>query len=588
MTAEELRKKFINFFVGKGHKEIPSASLVPENDPTALFISAGMHPLVPYLLGEPHPLGRRLCSIQKCLRTDDIEEVGDENHHTFFEMMGNWSLGDYWKEEAISWSFEFLTKHLGMNPKYLFVTCFAGDYDAPKDEESAEIWRKLGIPNERIYFLSKKDNWWGPAGKTGPCGPDTEMFFDTGREKCGPDCRPGCHCGKYIEIWNDVFMEYNKTVEGRYEPLKQRNVDTGMGVERVGIFNGIYDNYQTDLFSPIISRIETISGKSYASEENKKPMRIIADHIRAATFIIADGVSPGNVEQGYVLRRLIRRAIRYGRSLQLNEVFTLKVAEKVIEVMGDIYPELQSNKEFIFQQLKEEEEKFSLALNRGLKEFEKIIEKHKDEKKLTGKAAFYLYETFGFPIELTEEIAKEIGYWVDITGFQKEMAEHQKKSKAGMEKRFAGGLADHSEIVVKYHTATHLLHAALRRVLGSQVRQVGSNLTPDRLRFDFTYPKKLSEDQINRVEKLINEQIESSLPVKMEIMSLKDAQKEGAISLFVEKYGEKVKVYTIGNFSKEICGGPHVSNTKQIGKIKIVKEESVGVGKRRIYAKIID
>lgn len=587
MVAKELRKKFIDFFVEKGHKEIPSASLIPENDPTTLFISAGMHPLVPYLLGEPHPLGKRLCSIQKCLRTDDIDEVGDESHLTFFEMMGNWSLGDYWKKEAISWSYEFLTKSLNMDEKILNVTCFAGDKDAPKDEESAQIWSELGIPKERIFFLPKKDNWWGPAGKTGPCGPDTEMFFDTGREKCGPDCKPGCHCGKYIEIWNDVFMQYNKTFDGRYEPLKQKNVDTGMGVERVGVFNGIYDNYQTDLFAPIISKIEQISGKKY-SEENKKPMRVIADHLRAATFIIVNGVTPSNVEQGYVLRRLIRRAIRYGRALQLNEVFASKIAEVVIGLMGDVYPELQSNKAAILELLNTEEEKFSWTLSKGLGEFEKLVGEIGKEKILLGSKAFFLYETYGFPIELTVEMAKEKGLSVDMEGFQRAMMSHQEKSRAGAERKFTGGLADHSEIVVKYHTATHLLHAALRKVLGEQVRQVGSNLTAERFRFDFTYPRKMTEEQINRVQNLVNQKVLEGLPVKEEIMSLKDAQKSGALAFFGQKYGGIVKVYTIGDFSKEVCGGPHIKNTKEVGKIKIFKEESVGTSTRRIYARIVD
>jgi len=589
MTAEELRKKYIDFFVERGHKQIPSASLIPENDPTALFISAGMHPLVPYLLGEPHPLGKRICSIQKCVRTVDIDSVGDTFHQTFFEMLGNWSLGDYWKEEMIPWSFEFLTKVLEIPLKRISVTCFAGDQDAPRDEQSANLWKKVGIPKERIYFLPKSDNWWGPAGKVGPCGPDTEMFFDTGKQKCGPNCRPGCPCGKYFEIWNDVFMEYNKTPEGKFEPLKQKNVDTGMGVERtIAVLNGFDDVYQTELFIPIIAKIEEISGRKYSEVKNKKPMRVIADHLRAATFIIADGVSPSNVEQGYVLRRLIRRAIRYGRALQLNEVFTPKVVEIVIEVMSDVYPELQSNKAVIFKLLSTEEEKFSRTLNKGLREFEKLLEEIGKERVLPGSKVFFLYETYGFPIELTEELAKEKGISIDKEAVQKAMASHQEKSREGAGKKFAGGLADHSEIVVKYHTATHLLHAALRKILGNQVRQVGSNLTAERLRFDFTYPQKMTEDQINQVENLVNEKISLGLPVKEEIMSLKEAQKKGALAFFGQKYGEMVKVYTIGDFSMEVCGGPHVKNTKEIGKIKIFKEESIGVGKRRIYARVVE
>jgi len=590
MTANELRKKFIDFFVGKGHKEIPSASLIPENDPTTLFISAGMHPLVPYLLGEPHPLGRRLCSVQKCLRTDDMDEVGDESHHTFFEMMGNWSLGDYWKEEAISWSFEFLTKHLGMDPKILSITCFAGDADAPKDEESANIWRKLGIPQERVYFLPKKDNWWGPAGKTGPCGPDTEMFFDTGRKSCSSNCRPGCHCGKYIEIWNDVFMQYEKRVkewksgragekeEYEFVPLRQRNIDTGMGVERVGIFNGIYDNYQTDLFLPVIKRIEELSGKSYGEEANKRPMRIIADYLRAAVFLIGAGIVPGNKEREYVLRRFIRRAS--------DQIMILKIEEQemwqsAINVFSRIYTPL-------YDEVKDTQ-RIEKVIASELATYRRVVTrtatvsaKARIAKKISGAEAFKFYSTYG----LSKDQLKEKGYIFSDEEFAEEMKKHQEISRIGAEKKFAGGLADHSEVVTKYHTATHLLHAALRKVLGEHVQQVGSNLTSERLRFDFTHPEKLTEAEIEQTEDLVNEMIEADLPVKMEIMSLEEAKKAGALAFFEQKYGEKVKVYTIGEFSKEVCGGPHVQYTGEIGKIEIFKEEAVGTGKRRIYARI--
>jgi len=583
MNAQGLRKKFIDFFVQRRHQLIPSASLIPENDPTTLFISAGMHPLVPYLLGEPHPLGKRLCSLQKCLRTVDIDTVGDAHHHTFFEMLGNWSLGDYWKQTMIPWSFDFLTKDLQIPVKKISVTCFAGDDDAPKDEETAALWEKVGIPKERIYFLGKEDNWWGPAGQNGPCGPDSEMFFDTGKKPCSPSCRPGCSCGKYFEIWNDVFMQYSKTPEGKFTPLKQKNIDTGMGVDRViTVLSGLDDSYRTELFWPIIQKIEKISGKSYEDEENKKPMRVIADHLRAAVFLIADGVAPSNTERGYVLRRLVRRAIRYGQGLEMGTQFTPQIIEAVLQVkMADSYPQLEKGKKDIVEQLELEENKFSKALSRGLKEIEKF-------KRLDGKIAFFLYESYGFPWELTEEISRERGQKINREVFEKEFKKHQDLSRKGAARKFAGGLADHSQQVVKYHTVTHLLHAALRKVLGDHVHQVGSNLTAERLRFDFIHPNKLSDDQIRQVEALVNQQISQKLPVKMEVMSLQEARGKNALAFFEQKYGEKVKVYTIGSFSKEVCAGPHVANTGQIGEIEIFKEESSGAGKRRIYARICD
>jgi len=588
IKAKELKEKFIRFFGERNHKQIPSAPLVPENDPTTLFISAGMHPLVPYLLGEPHPLGKRLCSIQKCLRTGDIEAVGDTYHHTFFEMLGNWSLGDYWKEEMIPWSFEFLTKWLNIPPEKIFVTCFAGDKDAPRDEETAILWKKVGVSESRIFFLGKEGNWWGPAGQTGPCGPDTEMFFDTGKEKCSSNCQPGCSCGKYIEIWNDVFMEYEKkkTEDGfRFFPLKQKNIDTGMGVERtISVLNGIFDDYQTEIFLPIIQTIEEISAKNY--QESAKPMRIIADHLRAAVFAIGDGVTPSNTEQGYVVRRLIRRAVRFGKTLGIEKKLSLPIAEKIISLEQEAHPELSEKKQTILEQLDLEENKFSNTLSRGLKEFEKIIRKSDEKRLIKGEQAFFLYETYGFPFELIKEMAKENGWEVEEEGFQKSFEEHQAQSRKGAEKKFAGGLADHSEIVTKYHTATHLLHQALRDVLGNHVHQAGSNITSERLRFDFTHPQKLTPQQIQEIEKIINQKIQENLPVKMEKMTLEEARKKGALAFFEEKYGELVKVYFIGEYSKEVCGGPHVNSTGEIGKIKIIKEEACGSGKRRVYLKL--
>lgn len=584
MKAEELKKRFLDFFVKKGHKILPNLPLVPENDPTTLFISAGMQPLVPYLLGEPHPLGRRLCSLQRCLRTDDIEKVGDTSHLTFFEMLGNWSLGDYWKKESLSWSYEFLTKILGLDPRRFYVTIFAGDKNAPKDEESEKIWLSLGIPSSRIYSLSRKDNWW-EVGETGPGGPDSEIFYDTGKPPCGPNCRPGDGCGRFFEMWNNVFMEYNRKSDGTYERLRQKNVDTGMGVERtIVILQGKDDLFQTEIFTPIIKKVEEQIEKKKISEEEYPKIRIIADHLRAAVFLIADGVFPSNVEQGYVLRRLIRRAARYGRLLGLPEGFTFKVSEVVIATMGREYSELEKNRQLILDVLKEEEEKFYKLLEKGLKE----IEKH---PLLDGKTAFWLYETYGIPLEMIEEIAQERGQKIDRESFEKEFRKHQQLSRRGVKKKFAGGLAGHSPEEIKLHTATHLLHQALRMTLGSHVRQAGSHITPQRLSFDFTHPTPLTNQQIQKIEVLINEKIRQNLPVTFKVMTIQEAKKEGALAFFGEKYGEKVKVYFIGPskgekrpFSIEVCGGPHVSFTGEIGGVKIIKEESIGAGKRRIYA----
>lgn len=591
ITSQELKKKYLAFFEKKGHKRIPNVSLVPENDPTALFISAGMHPLVPYLLGEPHPLGKRLTSVQRCLRTGDIEFVGDPHHLTFFEMLGNWSLGDYWKEEAISWSWEFLTKELGLPKEKLHVSCFKGDQDAPKDEETAEIWKKLGVSPDHIHFFGKKENWWGPVGETGPCGPDTEMFIDTGG-KCRlakKDCDPSCQCGKYFEIWNDVFMEYKKTPQGKYEPLKQRNVDTGMGVERTtAILQGKNDSFQTELFVPLIEKIEAISGKKYA--DNKKSFRIIADHLRAATFVIGDGVVPSNVEAGYVVRRLIRGAISQGRlMLNIKKSICDNLAEVVVEGYSADYLHLRDKKKEIRSILQEEEKEYIVVLRRGLPRVEKYF-KTRTRGQITGKDLFDFKQTYGMPPEMFYEIGRiqkgGVLYKRLQREFQKAFKKHQEKSRAGAAKKFKGGLADQSETVVKLHTVTHLLHQALRQVLGDHVRQVGSNITPERLRFDFTHPKKMTTEEIKAVEKIINQQIKADLAVKIEMMTLAEAKKKGALAFFGDKYGERVKVYSIGNFSCEVCGGPHVSSTGKIGNVRIVKEQPVGSGKRRLYAQL--
>ena len=575
MDRKRLIKKYLEFFKSKDHKIIPSASLIPENDPTVLFTTAGMHPLVPYLLGKKHPLGKRLTNVQKCIRTTDIEEVGDTTHHTFIEMLGNWSLWDYWKKEAIEYSFEFLTKILKISKEKLYVTVFKGDKDAPRDNESSQIWESLGI--KKIKFLGKKDNWWGPIGNTGPCGPDTEMFVDN------------------IEIWNDVFMEYNKTSKGNYEPLKQKNVDTGMGVERtLAILNGLEDNYMTEIWRPIIKQIEKLSKREY--DKHKIRIRIIADHIKAAVFIIANGIQPSNTEQGYVLRRLIRRAIRHGKRLGL-ENFTDKVAEPVFKIYDD-YTELKKNKDKILNILREEEERFNKTLEKGLiifnKKIIKGIEKSKKSSKkikdfgtISGKDAFLLYQSYGFPIELTIEEAKDFrggGLKVDMKGFEKELQKHQKLSRTATKGVFGSGLADHTEKTVRLHTATHLLNQALRDVLGSNVKQKGSNITKERLRFDFNFPRKLTDKEIKKVEDLVNKKISEAIPVKSEEMSLKQALKSGAQSEFGAKYPDRVNIYTIGDFSKEICTGPHVKNTREIGKFKIVKEESSAAGIRRIKA----
>ena len=587
LTSNELRSKYLGFFKDRGHAVIPSASLIPENDPTVLFTTAGMHPLVPYLLGEKHPQGTRLTDVQICVRTGDIEEVGDASHCTFFEMLGNWSLGDYFKKEAISWSFEFLTKVLGIPLDRLSVSVFAGDESCPRDDESADIWASLGLDRERIFFLPKKNNWWGPAGITGPCGPDTEMFIDTGKPACSPNCSPACDCGKYLEIWNNVFMQYFKGQDGKLTPLEKKNVDTGMGLERtLCILNGYKSVYETDLFDFAIKKLEELSGKKYSDGgEDMVAMRIIADHVRTATFMIGDvnGITPSNVDQGYVLRRLIRRAVRYAKKLGLEQGALEEIAKLYIKKYEDVYESIKNNAAKIVEELKLEEERFSKTLESGLKEFEKVIT-HIPTKTISGKTAFRLYDTFGFPLEMTVELAKENGFDVDTDGYEVAFKEHQEKSKLGADQKFKGGLADGGEETAKLHSATHLLNAALKEVLGDpNIMQKGSNITAERLRFDFNFDRPLTKEEIEKVEERVNAEIAKKADIKCEEMTVDEAKAKGAIGVFASKYGERVKVYTIG-FSKEICGGPHASNTGDLGRFHIVKEQSSSAGVRRIKA----
>lgn len=592
MTASELKKKYIEFFTGKGHAVISGSSLIPENDPTVLFTTAGMHPLVPYILGEPHPAGERLVDVQRCIRTGDIDEVGDPSHLTFFEMLGNWSLGDYFKEEAIRLSYEFLTSSewLGFDPETLYVTVFAGDEEVPADEEAAGIWRSLGIPDERIYFLGREDNWWGPAGQTGPCGPDTEMFIDTGIDPCGFECKPGCSCGKYFEIWNDVFMQYNKTTEGSYPPLKQKTVDTGMGVERTcAMLQGKKNVYEIETFLPIIRAVEQVSGAHYGADiESDRSIRIITDHIRAATFILGDdkSVKPSNLGQGYILRRLIRRAIRHARKLGIERDFLSAAARACIEAQMEAYPELERHRNTVLAELEREEAKFLQTLQKGEHEFEKMLPNLlKNPKRIVpGRVAFRLYDTYGFPIELTQELAAEHEMSVDVEGFHEAFKKHQELSKSGAEKAFKGGLADHSDRTRKLHTATHLMHQALRQVLGDHVQQKGSNITAERLRFDFSHPEPMTDEQLRKVEEIVNQQIRRDLPVHFETLTLEEAKARGAIALFGERYEEKIKVYFVGDFSMEVCGGPHVEHTGELGSFRILKEQSSSAGVRRIRA----
>ena len=600
LTADELREMYLSFFESKGHKRIPGASVIPENDPTVLFTTAGMHPLVPYLMGAmEHPAGTRLTDVQKCIRTGDIDAVGDSAHLTFFEMLGNWSLNDYFKKEAISWSYEFLTTKLGFSPDQLSVTVFKGEGVEgesgyiPADEEAVEIWKSLGIPDERIYRLPREDNWWGPAGTTGPCGPDTEMFIDTGKEKCGPDCRPGCHCGKYIEIWNDVFMQYNKNAEGAFEPLGRHNVDTGMGVERtICMMSGAATVYDTEIFAPIMAKIDELSTVQPEDPELAlRARRIVADHMRTATFILCDpkgGVKPGNIGANYVLRRLIRRAVRYSRFLGIAPGFTVKLAEVISEKYRHVYPELAENLATCKADLEAEENRFNQTLDKGAAMFAKVAEQLKahNQTQISGKTAFKLYDTFGYPLEMTLELAKEQGLEVDVAGFEEANRKHQELSRTTSAGSFKAGLQDNSEVVTRMHTATHLLHAALHKVLGPTANQKGSNITAERLRFDFTWPDKMTEEQIAEVEKLVNEWIEQGIDVTKKLTTVEEAKAEGAVALFGAKYGEQVSLYSIGEVSKEICCGPHVENTKELGSFKIQKEQSSSAGVRRIKAVI--
>ena len=600
LTADELREMYLNFFASKGHAIIPGASVIPENDPTVLFTTAGMHPLVPYLMGAmEHPAGKRLTDVQKCVRTGDIDEVGDAAHLTFFEMLGNWSLNDYFKKEAITWSFEFLTQHLGFSPDQLSVTVFKGEGVEgesgyiPADEEAAAIWRSLGIPDERIHRLPREDNWWGPAGTTGPCGPDTEMFIDTGKPACGPNCRPGCRCGKYVEIWNDVFMQYNKNAEGVFEPLGRHNVDTGMGVERtICMMSGAPTVYDTEIFAPIMAKIDELSTVTPEDAELAlRARRIIADHMRTATFILCDpkgAVKPGNIGANYVLRRLIRRAVRYSRFLGIAPGFTVKLAEVICEKYKHVYPELAVNLAQCRLDLEAEENRFNQTLDKGEAMFNKVAEQLKahGQTQISGKTAFKLYDTFGFPFEMTLEMADKAGLTVDKAGFDEANRKHQELSRTTSAGAFKAGLQDNSAVVTRLHTATHLLHAALHKVLGPTANQKGSNITPERLRFDFTWPEPMTAEQKDEVEKLVNAWIAQGIDVTKKMTTVEDAKKEGAMALFGAKYGDQVSLYTIGDVSKEICCGPHVENTRELGSFKIQKEQSSSAGVRRIKAVI--
>ena len=593
LTSETLRQLYLQFFKSKGHAVIPSASLIPENDPTVLFTTAGMHPLVPYLLGEKHPAGNRLCDVQKCVRTGDIDEVGDSSHCTFFEMLGNWSLGDYFKEKMIPWSFEFLTspEYLGIPVKDIAVTCFAGDKDCPKDEESAKLWRECGILPENIYFLPKSGNWWGPAGTTGPCGPDTEMHVIRNHaeaDKLGEYDFEKAPAGTFLEIWNDVFMQYNKTAEGSYEPLRQKNVDTGMGLERtLCILNGKSSVYETDIFEKAIQSIENLTGRKYGeSEEITRAFRVVLDHVRTATFMLGDvkGIAPSNTDQGYILRRIIRRAVRFGRNIGLPQGSLSKISATIIDKYAEVYPELVKNSGRVYEELEKEENKFSKTLQQGIREFDKVVSALPAGGVIDGVTAFHLYDTYGFPVAITGEMAREKGMTVDAKGYEAAYAEHQAKSRAGSEQKFACGLADHKELTTNLHTATHLLHAALKKVCSPDIEQRGSNITEERLRFDFNFARKLTPEEVAEVERLINEQISLDIPVVMREMTLEQAKAEGFTGLFESKYGEKVKTYSIGEFSKEICGGPHAEKTGLLGKFKIAKQENVSAGVKRIKA----
>ena len=584
LTSNELREFYLKFFESHNHAIIPSASLIPENDPTVLFTTAGMHPLVPYLLGEKHPEGKRLCDCQKCIRTSDIDDVGDASHLTFFEMLGNWSLGDYFKEEAIKMSYEFLTSpdYLNISKEKLYFTCFAGDEMAPKDEESYNIWRSLGVAEDHLFYLPRENNFWILGSGIGPCGPDTEMFYDTGKPKCSEDCSPACSCGKYLEIWNDVFMEYYRDELGNLTKLSQQNVDTGMGLERtITVLNGYESVYDSDVFQNLKTKIEELSGKNYA--DFKESFRIIMDHTRTATFILGDdhGITPSNVGAGYVLRRLIRRAIRHLRKLDLMEDSLVKLAEVVINDYQNIYHELAKNKEFIFTELEKEGIKFGKTIKDGEKLFYKVI-KHLDNDTISGEDAFKLFDTFGFPLEMTEELAKENGLKVDTAGFEAKFKEHQEKSRTIDAGSFKGGLADNSYESTKYHTLAHIILASLQKMFGPDIVQKGCNITSERIRFDFNLDHKMTDEEKETLTDMVNAVIKEGIPVTMEEVTYEEAKKHGAHGTFEDKYGSIVKVYSIGDYSKEICGGPHVNNTSELGTFKIVKEESSSAGVRRI------
>ena len=581
MKAIEIRNKYLNFFKKHGHAVIPSASLIPENDPSVLFTTAGMQPLVPYLLGEKHPSGTRLTDYQKCLRTNDIEEVGDNRHLTYFEMLGNWSLGDYFKEESIQMSFDFLTKELQIPVEKLSVTVFAGDDDCPRDEVAAECWKKAGILDGHIYYYGKDDNWW-IAGEEGPCGPDTEMFYDTGKPACGPDCQPSCDCGKYVEIWNNVFMEYFKSKDGKYSKLAQRNVDTGLGLERMAmLLQGKETPFDTELFKPVMDKLSELQ-----KVDNIESRRIIAEHLRSSMMVISDGGRPSNVDRGYILRRLIRRMVRHMNKLQINleEISTL--IDINVENLKEMYPDLAKNQELIKNVIIEEKNKFVKTLTHGEKEFEKEMNKAKEQgkTKIDGKVVFKLYDTYGFPPEVTSELAQENNMTVDMKEFDELFKAHQEKSRMGSEQKFKGGLAEQNDTTIAYHTATHLLNAALKVVLGPETHQRGSNITVDRMRFDFNCDHKMTDEEKKQTEDLVNKWIQDAIPVTVEEMKKDEAVKSGAECMFIEKYPDVVTVYTIGNVSKELCGGPHVKNTSELGKFKIKKEEASSAGVRRIKA----
>ena len=584
MKAIEIRNKYLKFFEKHGHKVVPSAPLIPENDPSVLFTTAGMQPLVPYLLGEKHPEGARITDYQKCVRTNDIEEVGDNRHLTFFEMLGNWSLGDYFKEESIKMSYEFLTNELQIPKEKLSVTCFVGDEDCPRDELTAKCWEDAGIPKERIYFFGKEDNWW-IAGEEGPCGPDTEMFYDTGKPKCSSDCQPSCDCGKYVEIWNNVFMEYYKK-DGKYTKLSQKNVDTGLGLERMAmLLQGKETPFDTELFKPIMDKLQEL-----AKKDDIASRRIVAEHMRSSMMIILDGGRPSNIDRGYVLRRLIRRMTRHLNKLQINLEDIGDLIELNIETLNEMYPELQNKKEEIKEVIIAEKDKFMKTLNNGEREFNKVINRLKSQNisKIDGKAIFNLYETYGFPPEVTKDLAVENGLEVDLSEVDKLFKEHQEKSRMGSEQKFKGGLAEQNEKTISYHTATHLLNAALKKVIGEDSHQRGSNITTQRMRFDFNCDHKLTDEEKKKIEDLVNEWINQDLKVTVETMKKEDAIKSGAECMFIEKYPEDVTVYTIGDVSKELCGGPHVANTKELGHFKIIKEEASSQGVRRIKAILED